>query len=102
MAFALLFKINKKLDSIQSSVDQIKYMRQRDKADMQRNLKTLADILNEYGFNYSNAVYMSNAHMKVLYQTKKSEDMELFRFQVVMKNYIRKVLLRFVKVFLNA
>ncbi len=83
MAIALV-QINKKLDSIQSSVDQIfKYMRQRDKADMQGNLKTLADILNEYGFNYGNAVYMSNAHMKVLDIKQKSEqDMELFRFQV--------------------
>ena len=83
MAFALA-QINKKLDSIQSSVDQIfKYMRQRDKADMQGNLKTLADILNEYGFNYGNTVYMSNAHMKVLDIKQKSEqDMELFRFQV--------------------
>ena len=83
MAIALA-QINKKLDSIQSSVDQIfKYMRQRDKADMQGNLKTLADILNEYGFNYGNTVYMSNAHMKVLDIKQKSEqDMELFRFQV--------------------
>ena len=83
MAIALT-QINKKLDSIQSSVDQIfKYMRQRDKADMQGNLKTLADILNEYGFNYGNTVYMSNAHMKVLDIKQKSEqDMELFRFQV--------------------
>ena len=83
MAIALV-QINKKLDSIQSSVDQIfKYMRQRDKADMQGNLKILADILNEYGFNYGNTVYMSNAHMKVLDIKQKSEqDMELFRFQV--------------------
>lgn len=84
LAKPALAQINKKLDSIQSSVDQIfKYMRQRDKADMQGNLKTLADILNEYGFNYGNAVYMSNAHMKVLDIKQKSEqDMELFRFQV--------------------
>lgn len=83
MAVALA-QINKKLDSIQSSVDEIfKYMRQRDKADMRGNLKTLASILNEYGFNYGNSVYMSNAHMKVLDIKQKSEqDMELFRFQV--------------------
>ena len=83
MAVALV-QINKKLDSIQSSVDEIfKYMRQRDKADMRGNLKTLASILNEYGFNYGNSVYMSNAHMKVLDIKQKSEqDMELFRFQV--------------------
>lgn len=79
-----LVQINKKLDSIQSSVDEIfKYMRQRDKADMRGNLKTLASILNEYGFNYGNSVYMSNAHMKVLDIKQKSEqDMELFRFQI--------------------
>lgn len=64
---AAIAQINQKLDSIQESVDEMfEYMRQRDKANMRGNLKTLADILNGYGLNYGNATYMANAHMKVL------------------------------------
>ena len=59
---AAIAQINQKLDSIQESVDEMfEYMRQRDKANMRGNLKTLADILNGYGLNYGNATYMANA-----------------------------------------
>lgn len=61
---AAIAQINQKLDSIQESVDEMfEYMRQRDKANMRGNLKTLADILNGYGLNYGNATYMANAHI---------------------------------------
>lgn len=80
---AALAQINQKLDSIQESVDEMfDYMRQRDKANMRGNLKTLVDILNAYGLNYGNATYMTNAHMKVLDIKHASEqDMEFFRGQ---------------------
>lgn len=76
-------QINQKLDSIQESVDELfEYMRQRDKANMRGNLKTLVDILNGYGLNYDKAVYMANAHMKVLdIKQASGQDMELFRSQ---------------------
>ena len=78
---AALAQVNKKLDSIQESVNEMfDYLRQRDKADMRGNLKTLADILNGYGLNYGNATYMANAHMKVLDIKQASEqDTEMFR-----------------------
>lgn len=78
---AAIAQINQKLDSIQESVDEMfDYMRQRDKANMRGNLKTLADILNGYGLNYGNATYMANAHMKVLnIKQSSAQDMELFR-----------------------
>lgn len=78
---AAIAQINQKLDSIQESVDEMfEYMRQRDKANMRGNLKTLADILNGYGLNYGNATYMANAHMKVLdIKQSSAQDMELFR-----------------------
>lgn len=77
---AAIAQINQKLDSIQESVDEMfDYMRQRDKANMRGNLKTLADILNGYGLNYGNATYMANAHMKVLdIKQSSAQDMELF------------------------
>ena len=80
---AAIAQINQKLDSIQESVDEMfEYMRQRDKANMRGNLKTLADILNGYGLNYGNATYMANAHMKVLdIKQSSTQDMELFRSQ---------------------
>ena len=80
---AAIAQVNQKLDSIQKSVDDMfEYMRQRDKANMRGNLKTLADILNGYGLNYGNATYMANAHMKVLDIKQASEqDMEMFSSQ---------------------
>lgn len=80
---AAIAQINQKLDSIQESVDEMfDYMRQRDKANMRGDLKTLADILNSYGLNYGNATYMANAHMKVLdIKQASAQDMELFRAQ---------------------
>ena len=78
---AAIAQINQKLDSIQESVDEMfEYMRQRDKANMRGNLKTLTDILNGYGLNYGNTTYMANAHMKVLdIKQSSAQDMELFR-----------------------
>lgn len=80
---AAIAQINQKLDSIQDSVDEMfEYMRQRDKANMRGDLKTLADILNGYGFNCGDATYMANAHMKVLdIEHASTRDMELFRSQ---------------------
>ena len=78
---AAIAQINQKLDSIQESVDEMfDYMRQRDKANMRANLKTLSDILNSYNLYYDNAVEMANAHMKVLDIKQASEqDIETFR-----------------------
>lgn len=80
---AAIAQINQKLDSIQESVDEMfEYMRQRDKANMRGDLKTLADILNGYSFNCGDATYMANAHMKVLdIEHESTRDMELFRSQ---------------------
>ena len=78
---AAIAQINQKLDSIQESVDEMfDYMRQRDKANMRGNLKTLADILNSYGLYYDNAIEMTSAHMKVIDIMHASEqDIEHFR-----------------------
>lgn len=78
---AAIAQINQKLDSIQESVDEMfGYMRQRDKANMRGNLKTLADILNSYSLYYNNAIEMTSAHMKAIDIMHASEqDIEHFR-----------------------
>lgn len=81
---AALMQINQKLDSIQKTLnDMFDYMRQRDKANMRGNLKTLADILNGYGLNYGNTTYMANAHMKALdIKQASAQDIELYSNQI--------------------
>lgn len=60
-------QVNQKLDAIQKTVDDMfEYMRERDKAEMCGNLQTLVDLINNFGLNMDNEMYVSNAHMKVL------------------------------------
>ncbi len=83
MAIALE-QINQKLDAIQKTVDEMfDYMRQRDKATMRGNLRTLVDALNGYQLNWDNPRYMDNAHMKVLdIKQAAAQDMEFFSGQI--------------------
>lgn len=65
MAMALS-QISKKLDAIQETQEEMfEYMRQKDKAALRGNLKTLADILSGYRYNWDNDIWRKNAHMKV-------------------------------------
>ena len=86
MAIALQ-QINQKLDAIQKTVgDMFDYMRQRDKAAMRGNLRTLADVLDGYRLNWDNPRYMDNAHMKVLdIKQAATQDMEFYSGQTKKK-----------------
>ncbi len=79
-----LQQIDQKLDAIQKTVDDMfDYMRQRDKAAMRGNLRTLADALDGYPLNWDNPRYMDNAHMKVLdIKQAATQDMEFYSGQV--------------------
>ncbi len=83
MAIALQ-QIDQKLDAIQKTVDDMfDYMRQRDKAAMRGNLRTLADALDGYRLNWDNPRYMDNAHMKVLdIKQAATQDMEFYSGRV--------------------
>ena len=87
---AAIAQINQKLDSIQESVDEMfDYMRQRDKANMRGNLKTLADILNSYGLYYNNAIEMTSAHMKVL-DIKHASEQDIEHFRSLAQSNLKK------------
>lgn len=63
---AALMEINKKLDAIQETQQEMfEYIRNKDKAELRGDLETLSDVLNNYRFNWDNAQYKSNKHILV-------------------------------------
>ncbi len=71
---AALAQINQKLDAIQDTVcEMFEYMRQKDKAELRGNEKTLEDVLEAYRYNWNNDIWRKNAHMKVVDIKQESE-----------------------------
>lgn len=71
---AALAQINQKLDAIQDTVNEMfEYMRQKDKAELRGNVKTLEDALEAYRYNWNNDIWRKNAHMKVVDIKQESE-----------------------------
>jgi len=71
---AALAQINQKLDAIQDTVNEMfEYMRQKDKAELRGNIKTLEDVLEAYRYNWNNDIWRKNAHMKVIDIKQESE-----------------------------
>ncbi len=71
---AALAQINQKLDAIQDTVNEMfEYMRQKDKAELRGNVKTLEDTLDAYRHNWNNDIWRKNAHMKVIDIKQESE-----------------------------
>lgn len=72
---AALAQINpQKLDAIQDTVNEMfEYMRQKDKAELRGNVKTLEDVLEAYRYNWNNDIWRKNAHMKVADIKQESE-----------------------------
>ena len=71
---AALAQLNQKLDAIQDTVNEMfEYMRQKDKAELRGNVKTLEDVLEAYRYNWNNDIWHKNAHMKVVDIKQESE-----------------------------
>ncbi len=71
---AALAQINQKLDAIQNGINEIfEYMREKDKAELRGNVKTLEDILDSYRHNWNNETWRKNTHMKVVDIKQESE-----------------------------
>ena len=63
---AALMEINKKLDAIQETQQEMfEYIRNKDKAELRGDLETLSDVLVNYRFNWDNAQYKNNKHILV-------------------------------------
>ena len=48
-------------------------MRQKDKAELRGNIRTLEDVLEAYRYNWNNDIWRKNAHMKVVDIKQESE-----------------------------
>ena len=63
---ATLMNIDKKLDSIQETQQEIiSFLENKEKANLKASLETLSDILNSYKYNWNNEKYRTNKHILV-------------------------------------
>lgn len=81
---AALMSIEKRLGDIQEIQQEIlNFLQESKKAEQRGNLTFLADILNNYKYNWDNAMYKSNMHLKVQDIKQKSEEnIEFYRGQI--------------------
>lgn len=74
-----LAEVNQKLDAIQKTQQEmLEYIKQKDKARLKGDLNTLADILNNYKFNWGNETYKTNKHMLAQDIKRSSEESIIF------------------------
>lgn len=77
---AALMEINKKLDAIQETQQEmLDYIKQKDKAELRGSLETLANILNDYAFNWDNETFKVNKHIQAQEIRKQSEQSIIHR-----------------------
>ena len=81
---AALMSIEKRLGDIQETQQEIlDFLQASKKAEQRGNLTFLADILNNYKYNWNNAMYKSNMHLKVQDIKQKSEEnIKFYRGQI--------------------
>ena len=76
---ATLMTIDKKLDSIQETQQEIlSFLENKEKANLKASLDTLSDIVNNYKYNWDNEKYRTNKH--VLVQSIKHEASKSIEF----------------------
>lgn len=71
---AALMEINRKLDSIQETQEEMfEYLKNRDKAELRAGLEALSDILDNYQFNWNIEIYKKTKYAQVLAIRQSSE-----------------------------
>ena len=85
MAIALM-SINEKLDDIQETQKEIiEFLEEQEKAKLKGNLNILADILNNYKYNWNNETYKSHKHIQVQEIKRDAEQSLIFHRGVIEK-----------------
>ena len=91
---AVLMSIDKKLDAIKEGQQEIlEFLQQKEKAKQRGNLNFLNDILNNYKYNFENATYKTNLHIKVLDIKQEAEQSILFYREQIDKKLNKRSLL---------
>ena len=94
MAIALM-SIDKKLDAIQQTQKEIfEFLEEKEKSKLRGNLIFLSDTFNNYKYNWDNAQYKNNHHMKVLDIKQESEQSILFYREQIEKALKKKSFLQ--------
>lgn len=85
---AALISIDKKLDSIQETQQEIfEFLEQKEKSKLRGNLNILTDVHNNYKYNWNNEKYKTNKHILVQEIKRDTEQSIIFyREQIVKKN----------------
>lgn len=85
---AALIEINKKLDAIQETQQEMfEYLKNRDKAEQRANLEALSDIMNNYRFHWDNETYRQNKHILVQ-GIRKDADQSIIHHRAQIKSKI--------------
>ena len=89
MAIALM-DINKKLDNIQETQKEIlEFLALKEKSKLKGNLNFLADVLNNYKYNWDNEKYKNNHHIKTL-DIKQDAEQSIIFYQEQISKKIKK------------
>lgn len=79
MIAAALISIDKKLESIQETTEEIlEFLKQKEKAKLRGNLNVLEDVLNNYKHNWDNEKYKTNKHIHVQEIKREAEQSIIF------------------------
>lgn len=81
---AALMNIEKKLDAIQETTEEIlEFLEEKERAALQGNLNVLGDVMTNYKYNWDNATYKANKHILVQQIKKEAEaSIVLYRDQI--------------------
>ena len=89
MAIALM-NINQKMDDIQETQKEIlAFLEEQEQAKLKGNLNVLADILNNYKYNWNNSTYKSHKHIQVQ-EIKRDAEQSLIFHRSQIEKILRK------------
>lgn len=87
---AALASIEKKLDEIKEIQEEmLDFIKQKEKSDLRGSLNFLTDVLNNYKFNWNNAMYKNSNHTSVL-TIKKESEQKIDFYRELINTIIRK------------
>ena len=84
---AALMRIEKKLDTIQETQEEIlEFLQEKERSVLQGNLNVLNDVMTNFKFNWNNSTYKTNKHILVQQIKKEAEaSIVLYRDQIAKK-----------------
>lgn len=92
----VMMNIEHKLNTIQETQEEIlRFLEQKEKAELKGNIIFMADILNNYKYNWNKTQYLENNHVKILDIKQKAEQSILFAQSRIKEVASKKRLINF-------